>query len=230
MSNTIKKYLFTDILSLNSKSILKYIQEKITVFILMDIDRLNGNFFELNYLTIEEKEKFYSYCQRQDKLNFLISHSVINFLFTSWLNNEINQINIKKGKFFKPYIYNKHHIQYNITHSKKRAVIALSNREVGVDVEYIDKKFEYTEIINRCFCANEISLIGKSHKKFFIAWVAKEAYFKYLGTGLYKSLNSVYISGDTEDGVYLSDKELNKEVFVYIFELEGKYVLGLCMG
>ena len=102
---------------------------------------------------------------------------------------------IKTEKYDKPYISNYPDVHFNLSHSGKYVACTISDRKVGIDIEYNDptidlniaKNFffnkEYEEIINSNNPANE----------FFKYWVLKESYMKYTGLGFNLELNSFEI-------------------------------------
>lgn len=85
-------------------------------------------------------------------------------------------------------------INFSISHSGNYVAIALSKDPIGVDIQEIreidDKLIGY--VLNDA----EISLINKDNKlnSFFEIWTAKEAYLKYIGIGLEKTLKSIDIT------------------------------------
>lgn len=95
-------------------------------------------------------------------------------------------------KYGKPYI-KCCPIKFNLSHSDKYTVLAVSSSEVGIDCELIkDKKHE--SILNR-FSPEELSETT-TPSAFFENWTAKESYIKLLGKSLAKELKNIkYIGG-----------------------------------
>ena len=96
----------------------------------------------------------------------------------------------------KPYVENLG-IHFNISHSGDYVICAVSESEIGIDIEKIKEvKDGLTEYICTEEEKNYIASCKDKEKKqrrFFEIWTAKEAYFKFLGTGLgdLKSINSL---------------------------------------
>jgi 4'-phosphopantetheinyl transferase len=78
------------------------------------------------------------------------------------------------------------------------------------------------------FCEADIKYVGEDLKKFFKLWVAKEAYFKYIGTGLYRQLKSISFANEADGYILIYDKESKKEQPVFLME-EDEYLLGVCV-
>ena len=101
---------------------------------------------------------------------------------------------------------------FNVSHSGDFAVIAVSDKEVGVDVEKIrDIK---SAVIKRAFSENEKAFI-LSPKDFYKGWTLKESLLKCIGCGLISRLNEVpsFPEGKTE---YFGERFFTKS-----FSLKG---------
>lgn len=86
---------------------------------------------------------------------------------------------------------------FNLSHSGKYVVIAVSDCEVGIDIEH--KKKNCLMLAKRCFCDAEYRDIAaaptaeEQEKRFLEYWTMKEAFVKYSGEGLHIPLNSFHI-------------------------------------
>lgn len=112
----------------------------------------------------------------------------------SFSYNENGKPRLKDGKIF-----------FNVSHTKGLIMIAVSDREVGIDVEnFAEKKVDCQKIAEKYFFADEIkqisadSIDGNSlvdKKKFFILWTKKESAIKYAGLSLASSLKTTSFKG-----------------------------------
>lgn len=111
--------------------------------------------------------------------------------------------------YHKPYIIN-HDIEFNISHSKEIVACALSNKNVGIDIEYVDKNIDLN-IAKHYFYDEEYEKITKSSDKedeFFKYWVLKESFMKYTSLGFNLELNEFNINIEYEDiNVLLKNKD-----------------------
>ena len=78
---------------------------------------------------------------------------------------------------------------FNLAHSGEVALIALSGRTVGVDVEDVREIRDLLAIAGRFFSPREVAtltgLAGEARRRgFFTAWTRKEAVIKAVGAGL----------------------------------------------
>lgn len=106
----------------------------------------------------------------------------------------------KNEKYGKTYISNYENIYFNLSHSGKIVACAISDMEVGVDVEYNDPTIDLN-IAKHYFFNTEYENILQSENpsdEFFKYWVLKESYMKYTGLGFNLDLDSFEIVIDDE--------------------------------
>lgn len=95
----------------------------------------------------------------------------------------------------KPFFADADDIFVSISHSRKFCVAALSDGQIGVDIEAIlGDEDKLLRIAKRYFTADEYEYMLKDiPNRFFSLWCAKESYVKYTGKGLSKSLSTFSI-------------------------------------
>lgn len=124
------------------------------------------------------------------------------YLLLKKLLSEENIIDpiFKTEKYGKAYISNYENIRFNLSHSGEIVLCAISDMEVGVDVENIDSQIDLN-IAKHYFFNSEYENIMKAEnrpEKFFKYWVLKESYMKYTGLGMNLDLDSFEIIIDDE--------------------------------
>ena len=130
----------------------------------------------------------------------------------------------KTEKYGKAYISNHENIYFNLSHSGKMVLCAISDKEVGVDIEYIDPKIDLN-IAKNYFYNEEYKNIMKSENRpdeFFKYWVLKESYMKYTGLGMNLPLDSFEIIIKDE----ISLKNDNKNLKFNLFNIKN-YKIGI---
>ena len=81
-------------------------------------------------------------------------------------------------------------IQFNLSHTQQVALLAVTlDKDVGIDIEHIDRKTDWKGICQRFFTKPEqeaLFSLAESQQElaFYTLWTRKEAYMKVLGTGL----------------------------------------------
>ena len=149
------------------------------------------------------------------------------FLLLKKLLDEINITEpvFKIGKYGKAYISNYENIYFNLSHSSNVVACAISDMEVGVDVEYIDSEIDLN-IAKNYFYNEEYENIIKSKNpadEFFNYWVLKESYMKYTGLGFNLELNSFEII--KKDKIALKNNKNNLKFNLFTID---NYKLAIC--
>lgn len=88
----------------------------------------------------------------------------------------------------KPYLKDKKYF-FNISHTEGMVMIAVSDKEVGIDVEKMQGK-DRSSVINKCTTEKERSRI-KCEGDFLCLWTKKESYIKYFGGNVLTDVNKI---------------------------------------
>ena len=190
---------------------------------------------ELAYCNVEnlDLKKAYNLVSknRQEKIDFYRFDkdkklSCGAYLLLKKLLAEKNITNpiFKTEKYGKVYISNHENIHFNLSHSGKIVLCAISDMEVGADVEYIDREIDLN-IAKHYFYNREYENIMNAKNRpeeFFKYWVLKESYMKYTGLGMNLNLDSFEII--IEDKIRL--KNDNSNLKFNLFDIED-YKIGI---
>lgn len=107
----------------------------------------------------------------------------------------IRDFSVSRGTYGKPYLSNTCGLFFNLSHSGDYAMCALSDCEIGCDVERIDPRIDLA-IAERFFDPSESEWIflGESREeqadRFFRLWTLKESLMKATGEGFSRSPRS----------------------------------------
>ena len=145
-------------------------------------------------LSAKEKERAERFKFFRHKRLFIASHGFMRSVLAQYLNlppEAITSIETEHGKpVLDPALFAKTGVHFNLSHSGTLALLAISmDCEVGIDIEYVDRKNRWEKIIKRFFTLSEQADIfdlpeDQQKKAFFQTWTRKEAYMKALGHGL----------------------------------------------
>lgn len=118
------------------------------------------------------------------------------------------EVRVENGLWEKPRLISPQGVFFNLSHSGEWTVIALSDSEVGVDIQQI-KRVDM-RLAKRFFSEKECAQLADAGdgatELFYRLWTVKEAYLKALGTGLNRPLNSFSVRV-TVGGAKIEDKE-----------------------
>lgn len=147
------------------------------------------------------------------RINYIVSRSVINKVFSFILRKNVEKIEVLEGKYKKPFIKNHKGIKFNISHTDGLVIVGFSQEEIGVDIEWINKRFEYKDIVNNCFTDSEIEYIDNNFCKFYELWTIKEAYLKCDGIGLIRDTKEIEVINISKNWAEIRDsKGYNKQL------------------
>lgn len=100
-------------------------------------------------------------------------------------------------------------VHFSVSHSGGWWGCLMADEPVGFDLEVYREKVDYERIAGRFFTSEEHSWISSMGREaFFEVWVRKEAFVKYLGTGLGEGLSSFAVieNGELKEKVF-SDRD-----------------------
>lgn len=139
---------------------------------------------------------------------------------------------IEKGEHGKPQL-NTHGVSayFNISHSGDYILCAISDREVGIDIE--QRGEPRLNVAKRFFHPQEIISLEKTTDKkrqqelFFNYWSVKESYLKYTGSGLSCPLSSFEVCFDG-DAITLKEGHSILPVTVLECPIDSDYSSYVC--
>ena len=139
--------------------------------------------FLLENVSVGQKEKALRYANEIDQIRSLLS---------SYLKNQLSREELLKNENGKPYFANGPY--FNISHSGKYVLMAVSTAEIGVDIEEIKNK-DMSSLV-RIFNEAEAKMI-KEHSDFYYLWCAKESLIKCMGltVGKVREIPSLPLNG-----------------------------------
>lgn len=177
------------------------------------LDDLGDDFIErcMSFLPAWRKEQMLKFKHNRGKIECATAYLLLYAL----LHLETGRSNIDFS-----FVYNEHgkpyfdcHLDYyfSISHCKSTVAVALSDDEIGIDVE---EKSRYKESLARYVCNDEelkeISGSDDESATFIKLWTRKEAVFKLLGTGITHDIKDILSNNDVHvitkefDGIVLS--------------------------
>lgn len=130
----------------------------------------NHRHFLSKNVSPKQLEKALKFKNEKDQVRSLLSSYLINLLSTEEiLTNEMGKPYYQNGPFF------------NVSHSGKYVVMAISEKEVGVDIEEnVEKDMS---MLKNIFNEAEAKML-KEHADFYYLWCAKESLIKCMGSSV----------------------------------------------
>ena len=164
---------------------------------MINIFTLNVNFIDVNdekiYEMLSKKriEKIKNTSNIQNKRQSIGAELMLNCAVKMLYKDAHIPILWDTDNNGKPYLKNYADIHFNISHSKDYAVCAVSDKEIGIDIQYM-RKVNYA-LADKCFCDEEKRFFENAENKneaFYKIWTRKESFLKACGMGITIPLNA----------------------------------------
>jgi len=190
------------------------------LYLFEDFDSITKQFLEqcISVLPQARKQKALSYRFDIDRKMSVISYLLL--LYALRENYGIANPHISYGAFGKPFLTEYPGIHFNISHCPKGCICAVSDKEIGVDIQDI-RPFSWD--IARCVCyENELKLLERTDDKallFTKIWAMKESYVKMTGEGI-TNINLIDTT-KIKDEIITFDR---KRIIISIVKNKKKYL------
>jgi len=154
-------------------------------------------------LSSDEQRRAERFRFERDRARFIKGRSLLREILGWYLATEPAQLRFTYSSKGKPALaepWAASRIDFNVAHSEGIALYALAcGREVGVDVERVQRLPDMWEVAERFFSPGEIAALRAvpAHRReeaFFACWTRKEAFLKATGDGLGRALDSFEVS------------------------------------
>ena len=170
------------------------------------------------------------YGNKEVALRRLLGEALVRFALKKYWNLTSEDYRIDRGEKGKPFIVGVENVFFNISHSGDYVVCAVSDREIGIDIEKRAKA--RMEVAGRFFHGEEVAQLkmleeDKQDQLFFNYWSVKESFLKYIGTGLTRPLNSFIVSFSGGD-VSLFEGENKLPLYVHACPVDDGYACHVC--
>lgn len=170
------------------------------------------------------------YGNKEVALRRLLGEALVRFALKKYWNLTSEDYRIDRGEKGKPFIVGVENVFFNISHSGDYVVCAVSDREIGIDIEKRTKA--RMEVAGRFFHGEEVAQLkmleeDKQDQLFFNYWSVKESFLKYIGTGLARPLNSFIVSF-SGGGVSLFERGNKLPLYVHACPVDDGYACHVC--
>ncbi len=184
------------------------------------------NLLPENILSKDELLKAARFLHSKDRASFVCRRAALRILLSRYTDIPPSGIEFIAGKNKKPELKSElNKIWFNVSHSGELILIAISDTEIGVDIERIETSFNYSDILRHSFSEQEINQIEQaadSRDFFFRLWTRKEALTKASSRGLDDELSNI----PCLDGWHSINEELiglNGNWQLNSFDIDHKY-------
>ncbi|GEM_PF-1317757 len=179
------------------------------------------------FLPPDIRKKIQSFYHKEDCIRSLLGYMMLKKVspqFDQYANS------LSFTKYGKPFIQNQDLFHFNISHSKRWVVLAVSKDEIGVDIEYI--KPVCFDTMKGALTEEEYTKLQslpkyEAEKYFYKIWTVKESFLKMIGIGLSLSPNRLQTNVYVEEPTILLDGK-QQNVTIQTFQIESNYQISVC--
>jgi 4'-phosphopantetheinyl transferase len=142
-------------------------------------------------LSEREQEKASRIFIPQDKERYVVSKFCLRNVLGLCLGLPAHQIDLISPEHQKPSVKG---LEFNISHTGDYILIAISPKAVGIDIEYLNREFDFKSILDITFSKREIAFIGDKNvdpTNFYVMWTRKEALLKASGESVSDNLHLI---------------------------------------
>lgn len=171
----------------------------------VNLDNIN---YQLKYLisllSPEEIKRSKQFVFDRDRHRYQITHSMKRLILANYLDCDPKCLKFEFGKQGKPSLkelQNYLNIQFNISHSHRLIIIAITTEDsIGVDIEYNATEISVASLSEIIFSPEEkiifSSLQSEQEKQqaIFRCWTIKEAFLKACGIGLMIDIANIRVA------------------------------------
>ncbi len=157
-------------------------------------------------LSQDERERAERLISEEHRRRSMAAHAMLRAILSRYCGASPEQLTIRRTPDGKPVLSDYPSVQFNLTHSHGRALIAVAKgQEVGVDLEQVRREVDVLRLAKRFLSERDLTCIehgdpAQRHERFLKAWVAREAVFKADGRGMTFPLHRDYLEL-TDDGI-----------------------------
>jgi len=151
------------------------------------------------------------------------SWPILRRVLGHYLDGEPGEEEIAVGEYGKPRLREEGGVEFNLSHSRNLALIAVATRPVGVDVEAVRPRRDLVGLAERFLDPEAAAAVGEAaeaerERVFYRAWTRHEARLKCLGTGF----NSPSLGSTPSGGA-------NRGLAVETFEVAPGYAAAVAV-
>ena len=164
----------------------------------------------IGLLSAEERYRADAFAFERDARRFIVSHAVLRTLLGHATGIAPVELSFRREPGLKPVLEARlgRPLHFSLSRSEELALIGLSRRPIGVDIEWLGKTVD-TEVMGDFVLSDRERAAFRRldpsdrQKAFLQCWTQKEAYLKAVGLGLYISPATVEVGFGSEEAAGL---------------------------
>lgn len=152
-------------------------------------------------LSLAERERAARFQFEHHRRFYVATRALMRRVLSQYVETPPERLTFTEGAAGKPSLATLARPEFNLSHSGELALLAVSSRAVGIDVERWSESSDLLTVAERFFSATEQRTLRALAQRdedvragFFAAWSRKEAYLKASGVGITQGLDHFAMS------------------------------------
>jgi len=154
-------------------------------------------------LSANERQAAQRFQFEELRRRYAICHGKLRVLLAAYLDMAPEAIEFARCAFGKPYLIGRQQqalaLQFNLSHSGDRMLLAVGQRQLGVDIEMWNRRHELGLLAQECLSADELAYWRRLPDQlqmpaFYRFWTRKESLLKAVGAGIGNGVTDVVTS------------------------------------
>jgi len=166
----------------------------------LDISKSLINYIEAT-LSADELAHIAGVRSSPARLRNIAAYGLRRMILAHYMNIDPGELRFSYNAYGKPALASQMtELCFNVSHSADQFILALAlDSAIGVDIERIDARFPWQEIVSHWFTPNENTVLQSlpsefQRNAFYTLWTRKEAYMKACGQGFSLKMNQIDVS------------------------------------
>lgn len=155
------------------------------------------------WLSASERARYEGFRRDKDRSRYLLRTAFLRFVVGGLIGVDPGALRFKTGEWGKPHLQGREGdlFHFSLSHSHGSVLLAISYREVGVDLERVDPLEDLDAVAARILHPDERRVFGELSEAerraaFFRAWTRKEALLKARGEGFSREPSTLHLGLD----------------------------------
>lgn len=183
-------------------------------------------------LSEDEQRRAANFVFEKDRRKFIVARGRLRQILADYLGQPPENISFKYGAHGKPALADiTAGLKFNLSHSHELAVLAVSNYEVGIDVEWCRPMDNMKSVAEKVYNDTELSLLFRTlsanrTELFYEFWTYKEAFIKLTGEGFSRDPQTIQLPTEeicSTGWILAKCKEVQEEVMLKQFKTADGY-------
>lgn len=141
-------------------------------------------------LDSQERTKAEKFSSVLLKDRYVAAHGRLRHILASYVQEKPERLLFAKAAQGKPYLVHHAELSFNLSHTGDFMAVAVArNCQLGIDIEQIKARANFSALVKRCFSATEAAYWqqlaeAEQTRQFYQFWTRKEAFVKATGLGI----------------------------------------------